>query len=137
MSQLKLGKGIKYTVIGASVINIFLQLMNFVMLFYTIVIERNQPLATVFPDLVTFAVVGTVVWAIVLFGVGYFWRNHSSFFTADREVDVQTDKYQTERYVPVMLPPWKILVAIAEEMEVLPEEVAKLKRFIKNSEKQK
>lgn len=134
-NQLKLGKGLKYMVVGAGVVNIFIQLTNFVLLFYTIIIERNTFLLQLFPSIINFSIIGSVVWAILLFTVGWLWRNRSTFFTADREVDVHTDVYNTKRFTPVMIPVWQLLIEIAEKQSCSQTNIAKIKQIIQESEK--
>jgi hypothetical protein len=131
LNQLKVGKGLKYIVIGAGVVNIFLQLANFVMLFYSIVLVGTSI------SLIQFSVVGVVSFAVTFYIIGYIWRNHSDMFRADRMVDAETDPYQTEMYVKVMTPIWKIFVKMAKGEEPSKEDIEKVEQYIKNSEENK
>ena len=119
-----------YSRLGLGLVNLPIALLGLVSLVYYQFIINIPMLHAFFPRFWMFGVIGFISACALSVMVGYMFRKRSKGFIEQRNVDVETDPYQKEKVVPVVVPFWEAMVELLEKHDV---DCRELKRILARS----
>ena len=104
-----------YVRIAAGISSFPLTLLTFATVIYYNLVANTVFLKEFFPHFWMFIIVSFICLYALLGIFGYYWRKKSEFWTAERDVDVETDPYQTSKLAPLSIPMWENFAELFEK----------------------
>jgi hypothetical protein len=121
-----LQRGLYYIQTGSALGGLPLSLLNFATIFYYNVVVSVAWLSGIFSGFQYFLLAAIIAIPMFFGLLGYFYKKRSGFYMGQVEIDVEANKYQTDKLTPVALPCWEMLCEVADKLGVESKETKEL-----------